>query len=273
MRKVLVVATLIVISFLLGLVAANLLKGSDQSDITTRYIALVNGTYENVPKLDNVPDLDRIPPYPNVEGEMNVITESNPIGHSMQITTSDSIEQVLAFYHTALLNGGWTTPSDGLAPADMWRDYVWQDKAGILPWGWHLHIATNSRLEGGTVIYLSEQRWPETDKLLVYPGATQIETVRSKPKYSGIEAHTTTYTVDASFEDIRDYYKATLVQHGWKYIEPGSEDDARAIWNRPGMKFTSSFNMMLRIVAEYESNGTTKKVEIRLEHFPPLGPM
>jgi hypothetical protein len=261
MRKFVIVAAVIIVILLVGFVITAIWGSSQRPafkpEATKRYVALVDGTYVDQSKPPRDHDIERVPSYPKVDSITSVITRSNPIRNTLCYDTPDNFDQVLGFYKTALPEEGWTQLFDDLQAA-----FEWRDATGALPWGLYVHILVTGREPSGTNVCLTQERWPDTTTLLVYPRADQIDTTT-------FQAQSTTYEVRASLEDIEAYYKATLAQHGWEFVTT----DSRSIEDVPGLKFRSMYPNVknLSIVAKQDANGIVRVV-LTLEQSELLAP-
>jgi hypothetical protein len=195
------------------------------------------------------------------------ILEPSLISRYVGYLLSDPEDGVKPWYRDYLLRHGWTI--DGVEYVNSYR---WVDKDGPTPWGLSLRVETIEREVGGTEVKLDIYRWPNVDKIPLYPGAQQVD-VKSVPHPKGdegeMEVRVTTYVTEASPEELESYYRPILEEHTWQLDEKiqGPIDQA------PGTVYHHWYGTMggpeganVYILAQPQADGPTK-VEMRLEVF------
>jgi hypothetical protein len=207
-----------------------------------------------------------VPLYPAAEGMHELIEPSSTIRY-VGYVVSDSEEKVEPWYRDYLLGHGWTIY--GLEYVHMYR---WVDKDGPTPWGLSLTVGTIELEVDETEVELQIYRWPNVDKLPLYPGAQQVE-AKSVPPPKGdegeMEVRVTTYVTEATPDEVERYYKPVLQEHTWQPDEKAQGSIDRA----PGIVYHHWYGAMpsrdganLYICAQPQGDGLTK-VEMRVEEF------
>src|SRR5687767_1519288 len=157
---------------------------------------------------------------------------ARPGGGAHLSRTSDRIEQVESFYTRNLTEQGWLLLK---AEDQGWRlrnvvnpnakDSDGRRLAFILnasetnSYRTYLVVALLAFPEGETEIELEFWRWPDPERVPIYPGAEDLQITEAKvpdlPPDSDLIERSIVYYCDGTPATVETYYKEQLAEHGW----------------------------------------------------------
>jgi hypothetical protein len=176
---------------------------------------------------------ERLVLYPNAQG---VRVDNPDTGNRafVTFTTSDSYQDVFAFYKDALAKQGWVFVAETTYLPSL--TFVWKDAKALLPWNLRLHINTERAAGAPQLVTLSLQRWPDASRIPLYPGAqAATEAYAEDPRDNRFPSRVTHFLVRAAPEEVARYYNQLLPEQGWNLDSPG--DPNILIQTEVGLEF------------------------------------
>jgi hypothetical protein len=183
----------------------------------------------------DIPDGQYLPFYPGA-----VVTLMRDESFKYRLVTYEApatVATVDAFYTRVLPQLGWA--SIHTTPSITYHNYNWTDPTGKVPWHLSLDMFTHDDGKDTSQIKIIYRRYPNPNKLPLYPGAQSLEvsTGASGPSYPASCSQTvthTTYLAVARPSEVAQFYNSSLPAHGWEFH--GKSGD---IESAPGLHYFS----------------------------------
>lgn len=190
----------------------------------------------------DIPEGEYIPLYPGTVLMRNVDLDTS---HIVEFEVPADVSRVRAFYEYILPKYGWS-----LLYRTGSGHYSWTDPKGLAPWHLDVDLSIGGRLGSGRAgVDLLYKRYPDANKIPLYPGAQNIEVSAggsdtSSPAFCRNTATVTntTFLTMASPTEVESYYKALLPTHGW-WIR----DNSGSIQSPTGVRFTGGHTFAIRM--------------------------
>jgi hypothetical protein len=139
----------------------------------------------------------------------------------------------------------------------MGMAFTWTNSEEGAPARKHLSIGLRLLPETKTEISISVERWPDPNKVPVYPGAIGVKTASVQEFGDGPLNHVITYVVDAQPSAIRTYYEKVMIDHGWS-LAPSELDSVTFNYGRGGGGYEGSAGSKVRVRIEASPGESTK---------------
>src|SRR5437867_3961632 len=140
-------------------------------------LALIESNYGQVSDAALITQGEDIPIYAHAQDVRTSCLEEIPGRCSFSLKTADSLEAVVSFYEQHLTTSGWARTEDSGGKDIRVIYFVWTGSVGDVSLRRILQLAVDaSPNTHGTEVVLSVRRWPDANKVPLYPGAQHVET-------------------------------------------------------------------------------------------------
>jgi hypothetical protein len=163
----------------------------------------------STPALD---ELDVIPLYPGAE-QLSQFVNSATIGSvGFAFWTDASPDEVLSYYRTYYDQRDWSLEKEVRQEEFYFSYFLNTDQKGIRR---YVSLRIEMRGDKNTGGDVELDRWPDPDKIPLYPNAQETTTRYEMDPVYLVANRIITYNVQASVQEIQSYYNNSLPMYGW----------------------------------------------------------
>jgi hypothetical protein len=258
------------ILFIIGALALSLTDPAQSEIRAVDSPAVVTGTMgltcdsSEAKTVTHAEEIEDIPVYPEAKKTSTGADKGRPGSGLYRFVSGATTDEISSFYKSCMATRGWVMSGEGkgsiVFPDARGIVFVWTHPKQDIPARRYLVVSLFPAREGNTEILLDFERWPDPEKVPLYPDAREVKiNWASDPTY-GFPERVTTYMAKVTPAEVEAYYQDMMIQHGW-WSTPSRYAGLTFTYERGGPEAMTTSGVT--VIAQSDANGNTI-VELRV---------